>query len=332
MLYFLSNNLILRALCSFIGAFFISLIFGNVFIAFAKKFFRSKVRSQTPQSHQKKNDTPTMGGILIFLVSLISIFLFSDLTKIESWLIIFCMAGFGLIGFLDDWNKIKQQKGISKKFKFNMQLAVASITVAAWYFLLHPDTSLGILIIPWGIYILIAVSNAVNLTDGLDGLVSGPLIFNFIFFSIAAFLANDIIFSEQLKISNVNCIETVVISAILAGAVCGFLWFNTSPAIIFMGDVGALMLGGALGLIALMIRQEFMLLIVGAVFVIETLSVMIQIVSYNLFNKRRVFRMAPIHHHFELGGLAEQKIAARFRIITVVLAVVGLIVLLIRVS
>lgn len=330
-----------RAIGALLSALLLSFILGNWFIRVSKKFFRSKVRDWTPESHQLKNNTPTMGGLFIVAIALVTSLLWNDLSKPSVWIFIFCFVGFGLIGFLDDWFKIKHNKGISARTKFWLQIACGIATTSLWYFWMGAETSLcvpffknfnpelGLLLIPWGTWIIISTSNAVNLTDGLDGLATGPLISNFTAFSIIAYLASHKGFASYLYIPLAGSPELAVIGGALVGVLLGFLWYNTHPAQIFMGDVGSLALGAGLALMALMARQELLLLIAGGIFVLETLSVIIQVLSFK-FLGRRMFRMAPIHHHFELIGWHEPKITVRFWIISLVLALLSLLTLKIR--
>ncbi|MBM3886455.1 phospho-N-acetylmuramoyl-pentapeptide-transferase [Candidatus Dependentiae bacterium] len=330
-----------RSICAFLSTLLVSFILGNKFITFSQKFFRSKAREWTPETHLIKNDTPTMGGLFMLSVFLINALLWANLINPSVWLFIWCVVSFGAIGFLDDYLKIKRHKGISSGFKFRLQLLASFLAVGGWYWLAHPPTNLcipfiksfapalGLLIIPWGMFILIGTSNAVNLTDGLDGLATGPLIANFGSFALICYLAGHVKFASYLYIPYAGSAEIAILAAALVGALLGFLWYNTYPAQIFMGDVGSLPLGASLAFAALMARQEFLLAITGGIFVMETLSVMIQVTSYRLWGKR-VFRMAPIHHHFELMGWKETKITVRFWIISIVLSVLALLTLKLR--
>jgi phospho-N-acetylmuramoyl-pentapeptide-transferase len=335
--HYVSVRVIAALLTSIIFAF----LFGDWFIKTSTKNFKSRVREWTPKSHLIKNDTPTMGGLFILMIFIINTFLWSDLTKIKTWIFVFCLLGFGLIGFLDDWFKIKKNKGISAKLKFSLQIAFAFLIVGAWYFFANPNTNLcipffknlnpqlGWFIIPWGAFIIVATSNAVNLTDGLDGLAAGPLMFSFSAFSIIAYLAGHKYFASYLYIPFASSAEISILGATLVGALMGFLWYNTYPAQIFMGDVGSLALGAALALMALMTRQELLLPIAGGIFVLETVSVIVQVFSFKAFGKR-MFKMAPIHHHYELAGWKEAKITVRFWIISIILCLLALLTLKIR--
>jgi len=328
-----------------IGALLTSLIFaftlGNRFIAFCQANFRSKVRDWTPESHQVKNDTPTMGGLFILVVFFINSLLWNDLSNPKVWIFMLCMVGFGAIGFLDDWSKIQHHKGISATLKFRLQVSFAFLIASLWYFFANPDTRLCIpffknfmpdlwlLLIPWAAFIMIATSNAVNLTDGLDGLATGPLLCNFSAFAVIAYLAGHVKLAAYLFIPYAGSAEMVIIAATLIGALLGFLWYNTHPAQIFMGDVGSLPLGAGLALMALITRQELLLLITGGIFVLETMSVILQVLSFKFLGKR-LFKMAPIHHHFELLGWPETKITIRFWIVSIILSLLSILTLKIR--
>lgn len=313
---------------------------GSKFIA-ASFRFKSKVREYTPDTHKAKNDTPTMGGLFILLVTIITVLLWCNLLKPEVWIFLASLIGFGAIGFWDDWSKIKHRKGISESSKFRAQLLIALIITISWYFFVNPTTAicvpffknfqpqLGLFLIPWAAFILVAMSNAVNLTDGLDGLAIGSLIANFATFSIICYVAGNFFFAQYLSIPFTQTAEISIIGATLVGASLGFLWYNTYPAQIFMGDVGSLALGAALALMALMARQELLLVIAGGLFVAETLSVIAQVFSYKMWGKR-IFKMAPLHHHFELLGWPETKITIRFGIISVILCLISLMTLKLR--
>lgn len=330
-----------RAICAFLCTLLFSFLFGNWFIRISQRFFRAKAREWTPETHQVKNDTPTMGGLFMIGVFLINALLWTNLTNLNVWIFMWCVASFGAIGFFDDYLKIKHRKGISSSLKFRLQLLASTCAVGVWYWFVAPSTQicipffknfapeLWVFIIPWGIFLLIGTSNAVNLTDGLDGLAAGPLIVNFASFALICYLAGHKQFANYLYIPYAGSAEIAILAAAFVGTLLGFLWYNTYPAQIFMGDVGSLPLGASLGLAALMARQELLLALTGGIFVLETLSVMIQVVSYRMWGKR-VFRMAPIHHHFELMGWKEAKITVRFWIISIVLAVLALLTLKLR--
>jgi len=319
----------------------LSLALGDRFIETSKLFFRSKAREFAPETHKAKDNMPTMGGLFIIFVVTISTLLWCNLSHPEVWLFLGCLTCFGALGFWDDWSKIAHKKGISERFKFRVQLALAATLVISWFFWLHPSTKLclpffknlnpdlGYFFIPWAMFIIIGTSNAVNLTDGLDGLAIGSLLPNFSTFAVIAYLAGHIDFAQYLHIPFAGTSEIAIIAVILAGASLGFLWYNAYPAQIFMGDVGSLSLGAALGFIALLTKQELLLGIAGGLFVVETVSVMLQVFSYKYF-KKRIFRMAPIHHHFELLGWPEAKITIRFAIISCILCLFALVTLKLR--
>jgi phospho-N-acetylmuramoyl-pentapeptide-transferase len=330
-----------RAIAALLTSILFSFLFGGWFIKASKNRFRSTPREWTPDSHLKKNDTPTMGGIFILIVCILNTLLWNNLGKSNVWMFLFCIVGFGLIGFLDDYFKLYKLKGISAKLKFILQFAFAFTLMVVWYYYTNPNTQLcipffknltpvlGWFIIPWGIFILVGSSNAVNLTDGLDGLATGPLMANLSTFSIIAYLAGHKHFARYLHIPFSDSAEVTIICATLVGALIGFLWYNTYPAQIFMGDVGSLALGASLGFVAITTRQELLLPIAGGIFVLETLSVIIQVASFKLFGKR-MFKMAPIHHHFELLGWKEAKITVRFWIVSIILSMIALMTLKIR--
>ncbi len=329
-----------RAIAGLLTALLLSLLFGAWFVR-QSALFRTTVREDTPDSHKIKNYTPTMGGLFIILTTLVSSLIWCDLAQPEVWIVLGCLLGFGAIGFYDDWYKITHKRGIKERSKLLAQLAVGFTVALSWYYVVQPPTelcvpffknvtpALGFLLVPWAVFVLIGTSNAVNLTDGLDGLATGSLLVNFGTFSLICFLSSNLLFAKYLAIPYTTTSEVVVIGGILVGACLGFLWYNSYPAQVFMGDVGSLALGSVLALMALMSRQELLLPLAGGLFVVETLSVMVQVVSYRYFGKR-FFKMAPIHHHFELKGWPESKITTRFTIITCVLCLLALITLKMR--
>lgn len=327
----------------------------------------SNVREDTPETHKKKGGTPSMGGLFI-LVSLIgSALLWADISNILVWAVILVTAGFGAIGFVDDWRKVKKKnsKGLAGRWKLVWQVVVLGAvfgllilshmgklpgspvqfdTRLAFPFIsvdrFNPD--LGYLYLPFVILVIIGTSNAVNLTDGLDGLAITPTIVASSTWLILAYAAGlvltihvdgqwvDFNVAKYLNISHIEGVgELAVVAAAIAGAGVGFLWFNTYPASVFMGDVGSLALGGALGTMAVLTKNEFLSAILHGVFLTEALSVITQVASFKLF-RRRVFRMAPIHHHFELQGIAEPKIIVRFWIVSIILALLTLTTLKLR--
>ncbi len=330
-----------RVLAGFLTTLGFSFLTGDWFIEQSKRLFRAPARLWTPEHHRAKDNLPTMGGIFILLMVGVNILLWCDLTSPMVWLMVLVLAGFGLIGACDDWSKIRQQKGMSARLKFSLQCMVACIVILLWFFVSDPSATItvpfikwlqpniGWLFIPWAMVVLIGCSNAVNLTDGLDGLAIGSLMPNFVTFSIICYLAGNVRLAEYLHIPFAGTAEITIIGSILVGASLGFLWYNTYPAQIFMGDVGSLALGAALAFMALLCKQELLLVISGGIFVAETVSVILQLLSYR-FRGKRIFRMAPMHHHFELLGWQEAKITVRFAIISLVLCILALITIKIR--
>jgi phospho-N-acetylmuramoyl-pentapeptide-transferase len=299
---------------------------------------RQVIRTDGPESHLKKAGTPTMGGVLILAAILIPTLLWADLTNIYIWVTLFIIVGYGLIGFVDDYKKVveKNPKGLSPRQKMFWQVLLAGAAGVFLYNLtgfstdlffplfkkFHPD--LGLLFIPFAALVIVGASNAVNLTDGLDGLAIGPVAINAATYMLFTYIAGNARFSGYLQIPYVpGSGELAVLCGAMVGAGLGFLWYNSYPAEVFMGDVGSLSLGGGLGALAVITKQEILLVIVGGVFVIEALSVIFQVGSYK-YRGKRIFRMAPIHHHFELKGVAEPKIIVRFWIITIILALVAI--------
>lgn len=330
-----------RSMAALLTALLLSFLFGNWFIKKSSQFFRSGPREYTPAAHQQKGNMPSMGGIFILATVLISTLLWGNLTNPLLWIVLFGLIVFGGIGFIDDYNKIKKRKGISARNKFLLQAGCATILVCAWLYITGFNTTLsfpffknfqpdiGLFFIFWAVFVIVGTSNAVNLTDGLDGLAIGSLITNFLTFSIIAYLAGHYKIATYLNIPFAGTSELVIVGAALIGASIGFLWYNAYPAQIFMGDVGSLSLGAGLGLIALMTKQELLLIISGGLFVMETLSVIIQVFCFKVW-KKKVFKMTPIHHHFELIGWPESKITVRFGIISVILCLVALMTLKMR--
>ncbi|HSC25380.1 MAG TPA: phospho-N-acetylmuramoyl-pentapeptide-transferase [Candidatus Babeliales bacterium] len=318
-----------------------SLLLGDFFLGLSQRFFRSKAREYTPQAHRAKDNKPTMGGVLILVVVVINTLLWCDILRIQVWIFLFCILGFGAVGFWDDWNKIRHHTGINSGTKFKLQLLTATSVVLAlvfctsfsteliFPFFKHFNPNVGYLFIPWAVFIIVGCSNAVNLTDGLDGLAIGSLLPNFATFSLICYFAGHYGIAHYLHIPFAGSAEIAIIGAILIGSSLGFLWYNTYPAQIFMGDVGSLALGAALALMAIMAKQELLLPLAGGLFVVETVSVILQVFSIRYLGKR-IFKMAPIHHHFELLGWPESKITARFGIISLVLCLLTIITLKLR--
>jgi phospho-N-acetylmuramoyl-pentapeptide-transferase len=303
------------------------------------------IRECGPERHQQKAGTPTMGGILIILAGLGSSLLWADLTNRYVLIVIFATLGFAAVGFADDYRKTvkKRNKGLSGWAKFSLQCLMAVLVCLAVLkvsgfntrllvpFLKSVRPELGPAYVLFGMFVIVGASNAVNLTDGLDGLAAGPLIISYMGYMGFAYVAGNLIIAQYLQVDYVpGSGEVAVCCGAIAGALTGFLWFNTYPAEIFMGDVGSLPLGGTLGTIAVITRQEILLALVGGIFVVEALSVIFQVGYFKATGGKRIFRMAPLHHHFELKGLAEPKIIVRFWIIAIGLALVALSTLKIR--
>ena len=330
-----------RSIGALLWALLFSLCIGRRVLVFLKKWCHAKVREGTPSSHQLKNDTPTMGGVLIALSFITTTLLWANLSRLIVWLFLANFIGFGLLGFWDDWLKITKKRGLSARIKWYSQWLLALIMMTAWYYLCSPSTelcvpffklfqpALGIFLIPWGMFILVATSNAVNLTDGLDGLATGPLICNFLTFGLIVYLASTLRIAHYLFIPYAGAGELAVIACALVGSLLGFLWYNTHPAEVFMGDVGSLATGAALAFLALVARQELLIPLAGGIFMLEALSVIGQVLSYR-YRGKRIFLMAPVHHHFELLGWREEKITVRFWIISFVLALCTLLTLKMR--
>ncbi|WP_020675397.1 phospho-N-acetylmuramoyl-pentapeptide-transferase [Geopsychrobacter electrodiphilus] len=328
-----------RTIYATITALLISFILGPWLITTLKRLqLGQSIRKVGPESHFVKEGTPTMGGALIILAIALPTLMWADLTNLYIWVALLVTVGYGAVGFCDDWLKIarKNSAGISARTKLFWQLLIAFIaamllyqhagfetTLSLPFFKgLHPDLGWGY--IPFAMLVMVGASNAVNLTDGLDGLAIGPVIIGAATFLLLAYLAGNARYAEYLQITSVQGAgELAILCGSMVGAGLGFLWFNSYPAQVFMGDVGSLSLGGALGITAVIAKQEFLLVIVGGIFVAEALSVIFQVISFRLWGKR-IFRMAPVHHHFELKGWAEPKIIVRFWIISIILALIGL--------
>ena len=304
------------------------------------------VRDDGPQTHLKKTGTPTMGGILILLSVAISVLLWGDLSNKFIWLTLLVMLGFGAIGFVDDYRKVvyHNSKGLSARYKYFWQSVIGlGVACILYYTAQSPsDTELvipfvksvlpqlGAFYIVFSYFVIVGTSNAVNLTDGLDGLAMLPCVFVALALGVFAYVAGNVDFAHYLTVPYVpEAGEMVIFCAALVGSGLGFLWYNTYPAQVFMGDVGSLGLGATLGMIAITVRQELVLFIMGGIFVAETVSVILQVASFKTTGKR-IFRMAPLHHHFELKGWTEPKVIARFWIVTVILVLFGLATLKLR--
>jgi len=331
----------MRGIMGILTALAISLIIGPKLIRKLQvKQIGQAVRQDGPQSHLSKAGTPTMGGGLILLAITVSTLLWSDLSNAYVWITLGVTAVFGAVGWVDDWRKVveKDSRGLPAKWKYFWQ-SVGGIAAALALYLLadqpvHTDLlipylkdtalPLGLLFIPFVYFVIVGTSNAVNLTDGLDGLAIMPTVMVAGALAVFAYLSGHVNFAAYLDIPYVaGSGELIIFLGSIIGAGLGFLWFNTYPAQVFMGDVGALALGAALGVVAVIVRQELVLFVMGGIFVLETVSVMLQVGSFKLTG-RRIFRMAPIHHHFELKGWPEPRVIVRFWIISFMLVLVGL--------
>lgn len=297
------------------------------------------IREDGPQSHLSKKGTPTMGGILIIIAVVISTFLWANLTINYIWLVLLVTVGYGLIGFADDYRKLtgSSSKGISGKTRLAFEIIIALFVSIVIYFKPGFNSQIAIpffkTVLPdlgWGYillatFIIVGTANAVNLTDGLDGLAIGPATICFATFVLFAYFSGNVKVATYLQIPYVATSgELAIFCGAMVGAALGFLWFNSYPAEVFMGDVGSLSLGGALGTMAIITKQEILLAIVGGIFVVETFSVIFQVGYFKLTNGKRIFRMAPLHHHFELKGWAEPKVIVRFWIISILLALLAI--------
>ena len=333
---------------SLISSFIIVFLIGGPIIRyFSQKKITGPIREDGPIDHIfKKVGTPTMGGVVILIGMLLSTLLWADLSNIYIWFLIFVASSFGILGAIDDFLKIKNHNssGLSPKLKFVAQVLLAFIAILFLYklgdhshlknlyfpFFKNLILNMGIFFIPFYIFIIIASSNAVNLTDGLDGLATVPVILVAASFAFICYVAGNTVFSNYLQIPYIKELgEVSIFCGSICGACLGFLWFNAPPAKIFMGDTGSLSLGGSLGAISIVSKHEIVLAIIGGLFVLETVSVIIQVVSFKLTG-RRIFQMAPLHHHFEKKGWAESTVVIRFWIISIILALIGLATLKLR--
>lgn len=334
-----------RTFMAMFTAMAIYFVFGKPMIALiSRRQFWQTVRSDGPVTHMDKRGTPTMGGILIWVAVGISVFMWSRFLDPFVVLGLAIVLSFAMIGFIDDYRKVilRDAKGLRARYKFPLQLAAAAIVVLILFdaiglsrtlsvpFFKGVMPDLGWAYIPFAVLVVVGASNAVNLTDGLDGLVSVPSIVAYLAYGILAYVAGNAAMAGYLAVPSVaGAGELAVLCGAVMGACIGFLWYNAHPASIFMGDVGSLPLGALLGYVALVVKQEILLLLIGGIFVLETVSVITQVISFKLTGKR-VFRMAPLHHHFELKGWAESKVIVRFWIISIVLALASLATLKLR--
>ncbi|HEY2675617.1 MAG TPA: phospho-N-acetylmuramoyl-pentapeptide-transferase [Steroidobacteraceae bacterium] len=340
--------LTLRGILAAVTALLMALFIGPSMISLLSRYqIGQVVRSDGPQSHLQKSGTPTMGGGLILVAMVLGTLLWADLTSRFVWILLGTALAFGLIGFYDDYLKlvVGNSKGLPARYKYLLQ-SLAALTIAMVLHHLRQEPAETALYVPFfkavavpmstlgflafAYLVIVGSSNAVNLTDGLDGLAIMPAVMVAAALGVFAYATGNIKFAAYLQIPYITGVgEVLIFSATLVGAGLGFLWFNSYPAQVFMGDVGALAIGASLGAIAVIVRQEFVLFVMGGVFVLETVSVILQVASFKLTGKR-IFRMAPIHHHFELKGWAEPKVIVRFWIISFVLVLAGLATLKIR--
>jgi phospho-N-acetylmuramoyl-pentapeptide-transferase len=340
--------LTLRAILAAVTALAMALFIGPTMIGLLTRYqIGQRVRSDGPQSHLQKSGTPTMGGVLVLVAMGLGTVLWADVSSRFVWILLGSTLGFGLIGFYDDYLKlvVGNSKGLAARYKYLAQSIVGIATIMTLHHLRQSpaETSLYVpffktVAVPMSTagfialcyFVIVGTSNAVNLTDGLDGLAIMPAVMVAAALGVFAYVTGNFKFATYLQIPYIPGVgEALIFSATLVGAGLGFLWFNSYPAQVFMGDVGALAIGAALGTLAVMVRQEIVLFVMGGVFVIETVSVMLQVASFKLTGKR-IFRMAPIHHHFELKGWPEPKVIVRFWIISFVLVLVGLATLKLR--
>ncbi len=328
-----------RAAYAAITALLISFLFGPWVISRLRAIKTSwAAREDTPQTHRAKAGTPTMGGVLIILSFVISILLWQDLSSVYAWLLLAGAVGFGAIGFADDLLKMSGRKrGISASVKFGGQFVISTAIVVVLYmqkgenttllyipFLKRAVLDLSWFYIPFAVVLMVGYSNAVNLTDGLDGLATGLVIMVSLALAVLAYVTGRPDFAAYLQIPYVKGTgELAVFCLAVTGALVGFLWFNAHPAEVWMGDTGALALGGVMGVVALALKKEILILVLGGVFVLETASVAIQVIGFKLTG-RRVFKMAPLHHHFELSGWPESKVVTRLWILGGLFAILGI--------
>lgn len=335
-----------RTIYASLTAFLICVLLGPwVIRKLSKMQIGQYIREDGPQNHIKKAGTPTMGGILIIFSLIVSTLLWSNLTNYYIWIVLIITTGYAIIGFADDYlmQVKKKNKGLSVRTKLLMQVILAIVAGVLIY--LSPDFNtqvtipffknispdLGWAYIIFGVFVIVGTSNAVNLTDGLDGLAIGPVIIVSVTYMVFSYVSGHVKIADYLQINYVSGSgELAIFCGSLAGAGIGFLWFNTYPAQIFMGDVGSLPLGGSLGMVAIITKQEILLVLVGGLFVVEALSVIFQVGFFKMTNGRRIFRMAPLHHHFELKGWSEPKVTVRFWIIAIALALIAMSTLKIR--
>ncbi len=341
-LFNLFRYITFRTGAAFLTSLMLCFIFGPRIIRWlrAKQGDGQPIRDDGPETHLKKKGTPTMGGLMILIAAIGSTLLWVDVANTFSWIVLFVMAGFGLVGLADDYQKLTKRnaRGIPGKIRLLIQIIMASMAVYAIVdvvntpqatqlalpFIKELAPQLGWLFYPFAVFVIVGASNAVNLTDGLDGLATVPVMIVALSFCMISYLVGNIVFANYLQIHHVaGAGELAVFCGALAGACLGFLWYNAPPAQVFMGDTGSLALGSSIGTIAVIIKHEIVLAIIGGLFVMETVSVIVQVASFKMTGKR-VFKMAPLHHHFEKLGWSEPTVVIRFWIIACILALVGL--------
>ncbi len=328
-----------RSVWALVTALLLSILLGPRFIGWLRRIKCGQQIHEDVKAHQCKAGTPTMGGLLIVLCVTLSVLLWGDLANFYLWMTLFVFLGFAGVGFLDDYMKVirHHNRGLSARAKFLGQLVVAGSvmflliadpaysTELAFPFFKALSPDLGYLYIPFAMLVMVGTSNAVNLTDGLDGLAIGPTIVASLVFAVYIYVTGHVKFAQYLQVGSVPGVgEVAVFCSALAGAGLGFLWFNAYPAQVFMGDVGSLGLGGVLGFLAVLCKQELLLPIVGGLFVMETLSVILQVSYFRWTGGKRIFRMAPLHHHYEMKGVPESKIIIRFWIMSIMFGLVAL--------
>ncbi len=363
-LFRIFRYLTFRTVFASLTALLIGLLIGPFVIEKLREFqIGQYIREEGPQSHQKKKGTPTMGGVLICISILVPALLWSDLSNPYVWLVMLSTLAFGAIGFADDYIKVvhRRNQGLTARAKLGLQLVASGAVAAAlvrmeflgnystrlivpfakrfrpdlvWEWLGHIPHMNWLAYVPFAIFVMIVISgssNAVNLTDGLDGLAIGCTIIAAGALTVLTYVSGHAVFSDYLELQRMPLVgELAVFCGSMVGASIGFLWYNAHPAEVFMGDVGSLALGGAIGTVAVVIKQELLLPFIGGVFILEALSVMLQVGSYKLRNGKRIFKMAPLHHHFELMGWSESKVIARFWILALVFALFALTTLKLR--
>jgi phospho-N-acetylmuramoyl-pentapeptide-transferase len=363
-LFRIFRYLTFRTVFASLTALLIGLLIGPYVIEKLREFqIGQYIREEGPQSHQKKSGTPTMGGVLICISILVPTLLWSDLSNPYVWLVMLSTLAFGAIGFADDYIKVVHRRnlGLTARAKLGLQFVVSAAVAAAlvvmetrggystrlmvpfakrfrpdlvWEWMGHVPHMHWLVFVPFVVFVMIVIagaSNSVNLTDGLDGLAIGCTIIAAGALTVLTYVSGHVVFSDYLELQRMPMVsEVTVFCGSMVGASIGFLWYNAHPAEIFMGDVGSLALGGAIGTVAVVIKQELLLPFIGGVFILEALSVMLQVGSYKLRNGKRIFKMAPLHHHFELMGWSESKVIARFWIVALVFALFALTTLKLR--